>query len=319
MKLISWDEVHRFGDYAAVVEALGTMYRSGCDVIKRMDMIQPTVDCDEADCLLQPTWMRGRAFGVKIANVFPKNEELRGMPSILGLYLLFDGNTGEPLACIDGPAETMIKTACNSAFASQLLSRADSSTLLMMGAGRLAPYLIGAHRAVRPIRRVLIWNRTRAKAQELARRMNETEAIHEAVSDLGAAVQAADVISCATYADAPILPGKWLKPGAHVDLVGSYRPDQREADDEVAVRAKRLFVDARISTIEISADCIDPIAKGLLKRDEVADLFEVAQGKAPGRRSSSDITLFKSGGGGHEDLATALLIYQRSLAEASAP
>lgn len=314
MKLISWDDVHRFGDYAAVVDALGTMYRSGCDVIKRMDMIQPTAQGDEGDCLLQPAWMRGRAFGVKIANVFPKNEELRNKPSILGLYLLFDGNTGETLACIDGPAETMIKTACNSAYASQLLSRKDASTLLMMGAGRLAPYLIEAHRAVRPIRKVLIWNRTAAKARDLAQRMNKTDKVHEAVTDLGLAIQAADVISCATYANTPILAGKWLKAGAHVDLVGSYRPDQREADDDVARRAKRLFVDARISTVEVSGDCIDPLSKGLLKREEIADLFEVSQGKAPGRTSATDITLFKSGGGGHEDLATALLIYQRSLA-----
>ena len=314
MKVISWDDVHRFGDYAAVIDAIGTMYRTGCDVIERLDMSQPTSHGEVADCLIQPAWMKARALGIKVANVFPKNPERHNLPSVVGFYVLFDGNTGEPLACLDGTAETFIKTACNSAFASQLLSREDSSTMLMMGAGKLAPYLIEAHRAVRPIKKVLIWNRNLAKAQELAERLNKKAKGHEAVADRPAAIQAADVVCCATYAEAPILEGKWLKAGAHVDLVGGYRPDQREADDDVAIRAKRLYVDTRVTTVDVAGDAIDPVKKGLVKRDEIADLFEVAQGKAQGRRSATEITMFKSGGGGHEDLATALLIYQRSLA-----
>lgn len=314
MKVISWDDVHRFGDYAAVIDAIATMYRTGCDVIERLDMSQPTSHGEVADCLIQPAWMRARALGIKIANVFPKNPERHSLPSVVGLYVLFDGNTGEPLACIDGVAETFIKTACNSAVASQLLSREDSRTLLMMGAGKLAPYLIEAHRAVRPLERVLIWNRNFEKAQELAERMNRKAKGHEAVAERPAAIQAADIVCCATYAEQPILQGQWLKDGAHVDLVGGYRPDQREADDDVALRAKRLYVDTRVTTVDVAGDAIDPIKKGLVQRDEVADLFEVAQGRAQGRRSATDITMFKSGGGGHEDLATALLIYQRSLA-----
>jgi alanine dehydrogenase len=311
MRFIDWDEVHRFADYPSVVDAIARMYASGCDAMDRMIMCQPTADGDEGDFLMQPAWIRGRAFGIKIANVFPANEK-RGKPSILGVYVLFDGNSGELLACIDGPAETMIKTSCNSAVASRLLARANAKTMLMMGAGKLAPYLIAAHASVRPIRRVFIWNRTPDKARALAERLNRPGFEVRATTDAAAAAAEADLISCATYAAEPILLGKWLKPGAHVDLVGSYRPDLRESDDEVIRRAGRLYVDARFSTVEIAGDVTEPLKRGIIRTADIIDLFELAQGMRPGRTGDSDITVFKSGGGGHEDLATALMLYERA-------
>jgi ornithine cyclodeaminase len=311
MRFIDWDEVHRLADYPSVIDAIARMYASGCDAMDRMIMCQPTADGDEGDFLMQPAWMRGHAFGIKIANVFPANEK-RGKPSILGVYVLFDGNTGELLACIDGPAETMIKTACNSAVASRLLARSNAETMLMMGAGKLAPYLIAAHASVRPIRRVLIWNRTAEKASALAARLSRPGLDVSAVADAAQAAAEADLISCATYAAEPILRGKWLKPGAHVDLVGSYRPDLRESDDAVVQRAGRLYVDARFSTVEIAGDVTEPLKRGIIRSSEITDLFELAQGKRPGRGSDSDITVFKSGGGGHEDLATAVMLYERA-------
>jgi alanine dehydrogenase len=311
MRFIDWDEVHKLADYGSVVDAIARMYASGCDAMDRMIMCQPTSDGDEGDFLMQPAWMRGRGFGIKIANVFPANEK-RGMPSILGVYVLFDANTGELLACIDGPAETMIKTACNSAVASRLLARTGAETMLMMGAGKLAPYLIAAHASVRPIRRVLIWNRTAEKAKALAAKLSKPGFEAIAVTDAAKAASEADLISCATYAAVPILQGKWLKPGAHVDLVGGYRPDLRESDDEVIRRAGRLYVDARFSTVEIAGDVTEPLKRNLIRPGDITDLFELAQGKRPGRANDSEITVFKSGGGGHEDLATALMLYERA-------
>jgi ornithine cyclodeaminase len=311
MKFIDWDEVHKHADFPSLVTALTEMYRVGCDAMDRMILSQPTADGDEGDFLMQPAWMRGRAFGIKIANLFPANE-VRGKPSILGIYILFDGNTGEPLATIDGPAETMFKTAANSAVASRLLARADAKVMLMMGAGKLAPYLIAAHAAVRPIRRVLIWNRTAEKAESLAARLDRPGIAVEAVSDPAAAAAQSDIVSCATYAKEPILEGAWLKPGSHVDLVGSYRRDFRESDDEVIRRAGRLYVDARFSTVEISGDVIAPLAHNIIRPGDVIDLFELAQERRPGRRDAEEVTVFKSGGGGHEDLATAIMLYQRA-------
>ncbi len=315
MRFIDWDEVHKVADYPSVVDAIARMYATGCDDMNRMIMCQPTADGDEGDFLMQPAWMRGKAFGIKIANVFPANEK-RGKPSILGVYVLFDGNSGELLACIDGPAETMIKTACNSAVASRLLARGKTETMLMMGAGKLAPYLIAAHASVRPIRRVLIWNRTAEKARVLAKRLSRPGFEVVAATDPAKAAGEADLVSCATYAAEPILHGKWLKPGAHVDLVGSYRPDLRESDDDVIRRAGRLYVDARFSTVEIAGDVTEPLKRNLIRPAGIIDLFELAQGKRPGRKNDTEITVFKSGGGGHEDLATALMIYERAGASA---
>ncbi len=303
MKFLDREAVHRLADYPLVIDAIAAMYATGCDAVDRMILSQPTADGDQGDFLMQPAWLRGRAFGIKIANVFPGNQR-RGLPSILGAYVLFDGNTGELLGCVDGPAETNIKTACNSAVASRFLARPDASTMLMMGAGELAPYLIAAHASILPIRRVLIWNRTMEKAQALAERLDKPGFRAEAVADPAEAAAEADLVSCATYATEPILKGAWLKEGAHVDLVGSYRPDLRESDDDVARKAGRLFVDERSSTVEISGDVIDPVRKGLVEPGEITDLFELVQGRKPGRRSDDEITVFKSGGGGHEDLAT---------------
>lgn len=312
MKIIDWDGVHRLADYASLVEAIHAMYRSGCDAMDRMIMSQPTKDGDQGDFLMQPAWIRGKAFGIKLANVFPGNEA-RGKPSIMGTYLLFDGNTGEPLAMIDGTAETLVKTACNSAVASKLLARDGAEDMLMMGAGNLAPHLIGAHKASVPsLKRVMIWNRTKAKAEALASRLSRPGFLVEAVDDPAKAAGQADLVCCATYATEPILKGAWLKPGAHVDLVGGYRPDFRESDDEVIRRAGRMYVDARFSTVEIAGDVIEAWKRGLIKKDDITDLFELAQGKRPGRTSSAEITVFKSGGGGHEDLATALMLYERA-------
>lgn len=317
MQFIDWDEVHRLADYPSVVDAIARMYAAGCDAMDRMIITQPTSDGADGDFLMQPAWMRGRAFGIKIANVFPSNE-LRGKPSILGVYVLFDGNTGELLACIDGPAETMIKTASNSAVASRLLARHDAEVMFMMGAGKLAPYLIAAHASVRPIKRVMIWNRTAEKAQNLASHLNKPNLTVQAVTDRAAAAAKSDLICCATYAAEPILKGAWLKPGSHVDLVGSYRPDLRESDDDVIRRAGRLYVDARFSTIGISGDVIEPIKHNILQTNDVTDLFELAQGVQPGRKNADEITVFKSGGGGHEDLATAIMLYERSLSSHAA-
>lgn len=309
MRMINRDQVHEHLDYRALVESLTQMYRNGCDAMDRMLMTQPTKDGSEGDFLMQPAWIRGQHFGIKIANIFTGNDAY-GLPSIMGSYILFDGNTGEPLAYIDGTAETLVKTASNSATASNFLAREDSEVLLMMGAGNLAPYLIEAHSAVRPIKRVWIWNRTASKAQALAEKLDRPGYSVTAANDPEAAAQEADIVSCATFAAEPILHGAWLKAGAHVDLVGSYTPDLRESDDDVVRRAGRMFVDARFSTVEESGDVIEALKSGIITEDDITDLFELASETRPGRRDDEEITVFKSGGGGHEDLAVAQMLYK---------
>jgi alanine dehydrogenase len=181
-----------------------------------------------------------------------------------------------------------------------------------VGAGALAPHLVEAHCAARPIKRVLWWNRSRAA---LDRAMDSVRALlpHvtlEAASDLAAAIGRADIVSTATMSLEPVVKGAWLKPGAHLDLVGGYRPDMREADDECLKRAARIYVDARFTTLEVAGDLTQPIASGALDPASVIDMEQAARGEKPKRTSDDEITWFKSGGGGHEDLATAWAVYQ---------
>jgi ornithine cyclodeaminase len=181
----------------------------------------------------------------------------------------------------------------------------------MVGAGAMAPHLIMAHAAVRPIREVKIWNRSIERARKVASELKLERVRVEAASDLESAARWADVISCATMATSPLIRGAWLKPGAHLDLVGSFRPDMREADDDCVRRARRHYIDTRLTTLEESGDIIDPVASGLIDPEALIETFQLARGEKPGRMDAEEITFFKSGGGGHEDLGTAQYLLKR--------
>lgn len=298
------ETVRRCGAFSTLVPAIQAMNRDGTDRIDRMLISQPT-QAGQNDWLMLPAWQFDRCFGIKIANVFPGNAA-HNLASVQGAYLLFDGQTGETLCGMDGAMLTLRKTAANSAAASDWLARKDAATLCMVGAGALAPHLVEAHCAMRPIRRVLWWNRSRAAldgAIQSMRALLPNIAI-EAVSDLGTAVAQADIVSTATMSLEPVVKGAWLKRGAHLDLVGGYRPDMREADDDCLKRAARIYVDARFTTLEVAGDLTQPIASGVLDQASVVDMEQAARGQKPKRTSDSEITWFKSGGGGHEDLAT---------------
>lgn len=249
-----------------------------------------------------PAWEDGAAIGIKLVTIFPDNPAARDLPSVQAVVLLFDGETGEALALMDGTEITYRKTACDSALGSQLLSRDDARTLLMVGAGGLAPHLIAAHRAVRPsIDRVLVWNRSVDKAQRLV----ADGVADDVVDDLEHASGLADVISTATMAKDPLILGAWLRPGTHVDCVGAFLPDHREVDDDVVTGAE-LFVDSRLATLDEGGDLVIPIGNGVITEEHVrADLYELCRGEHPGRSGPDAITMFENGGGGHLDLMTA--------------
>jgi len=304
MRIVSAEEAHRLLDYPSLVEALRELFRRGVDRAERSLLTQPLSDGRQNDWLLLPAWQYGRHMGIKLVSVFPHNTE-RGIDSIQGLYVLFDGTTGLPLAAIDGAAITLRKTAANSALAATYLAREDAASLLMIGTGALGPHLVRAHCAVRPIRRVRLWNRTAARAEAAAAELKAELGLDvAAITDLEPAIREADIVSCATMATSPLVRGAWLKPGAHVDLVGGFRETMREADDE-AIRRSRIFVDARFTAAAHAGDICQPLAAGLITDSDITDTFELARGQKPGRQSADEITLFKSGGGGHEDLGTA--------------
>jgi alanine dehydrogenase len=304
MTWIDADAIRRVTTYPALCDALDAGHRAGVDDLGRVVLSQPspTQDGMTNAFLCLPAWQRGEALGAKVCTVFPENGE-RGLdvPAIQAVYLLFDGMDGRPLAAIDATEMTYWKTAAVSAQGSRFLSRPDVETLVMLGAGGLGPHVIAAHRAVRPsIKRVIVWNRTHAKAVALAEAVGG-----EAWEDRDAAVAEADIVAAATNATEPLIAGAHLKDGCHVDLIGSYTPDMREADDE-AVRRARVFCDDRRGSLAESGDFIQPIASGAMtEADVLADYFELARGAHPGRETDTEITLCKNIGGGHLDLMAA--------------
>jgi alanine dehydrogenase len=311
MRVISAAEIEAALDWDSLIERLRQTFRRGVEVpVRHHHEIAGGPDGIDGTLLLMPAWQPGRHLGVKIATVFPGNGE-QGLPSVMGAYLLLDGKTGAPLALIDGPMLTLKRTAAASALAAGYLARPDCERLLMVGTGALAPHLIMAHAAVRPICNVLIWGRDPDKAAKLAKRLDRPDLKVEATTDLAAAVKGAEIISCATLSAQPLIKGAWLQPGQHLDLVGAFRPDMRESDDE-AVRRALVFVDTREGALSEAGDIVQAVASGALDPEDVAgDLFELTRGERDGRRSYDQITLFKSVGTALEDLAAAQLAVER--------
>ena len=309
MLLIDETGVRNATPFAELVEAIRDIFRAGCQMPTRHHHTVGVPGEPDATLLLMPAWTEGHYMGVKIVSVFPGNLG-RSLPSISGTYLLSSAVTGRNLAMIDGAELTARRTAASSALASSYLSRKESSVLLICGTGRLSLNLIEAHCSQRPIERVLIWGRSLEKARATAALASNAGIRIEAISDLEAAARQADIISCGTLSSEPLIRGAWLKPGAHLDLVGAFTPKMRESDDEAVLRAS-LFVDTRDGALSEGGDLVQPISSGIIGRDAVrADLYDLARGIHAGRTSDSEITLFKSVGAALEDLAGAVLAFE---------
>ena len=303
--------------YPALIDILDAAFAKGAIAPLRHHHPIALADRPEAMLLLMPAWeastpgadTAGRYIGVKSVTVFSDNAT-RNKPAVYGTYLLMSAQSGETVAVMDATRLTAWRTAAASALASRYLSRPDTSRLLMVGAGALAPFLVRAHASVRPIREVVIWNRTRGRAElvvaELAR-----HGIAASVADgLEAAARRAEIISTATLSADPLIQGAWLTPGTHLDCVGAFRPSMRETDDDV-VRQARIFADTRIGAFGEAGDILQPIAAGVIGKDAVlGDLFDLTRGQVTGRVADRDITLFKSVGAAIEDLAAAVAVYE---------
>ena len=311
MRVLSAADLASALDYAPLIDRIEETFREGCTVPVRHHHTIPVAGEPDATLLLMPAWRNGRFVGVKVVTVFPGNAA-RGQPAIAASYLLFDGATGVLLALLDGAELTARRTASASALAARHLSRPDSTRLLMVGTGTMAPHLVRAHACARPIRHVAVWGRSPEKAARLAAVLDgpDLEATHAA--DLEAALGEADVISCATLATEPVVLGAWLRPGQHLDLVGAFTPDMREADDEALARA-RVYVDTRDGALVEAGELVGAIKRGVIAADDIrGDLFDLTRGTAKGRAGADEITLFKSVGTALEDLAAATLAMERT-------
>lgn len=313
-------EIRQALPWDRLIHALNDIFtKEVCAPVRHHHSINVPND-SQATLLLMPAWLEGEYLGVKLVNVFPGNNQ-RGLPGLNSHYMLSSGKTGQPLAQLEANELTALRTAAASAMASAFLSREDASALLMVGAGRMARYLISAHRSVRPIRTVNVWNRNESAALALVDelRAEGVEAQLCPVNQLEKAVRQADIISCATMSKVPLILGEWLKPGAHLDLVGSFTPTMRETDN-IALQRCQVFVDVRANALSETGDLIIPIREGAITEAAIqAEFTELCQGHHQGRVDLEDpltaITLFKSVGDSREDLAAAILAYQQSIGD----
>jgi ornithine cyclodeaminase/alanine dehydrogenase-like protein (mu-crystallin family) len=305
MKHIDFDTVHRLATVGSLVEPLRRVFGSNAVSPARAHYELEAIGRPRA-LLLMPSWQPDRDIGVKIATVYPDNAD-RGLPSVNAAYVLFSWQTGEPRAWIDGRALTLIRTAAVSALAADLLAPATPDVLLMVGTGALSRYFVEGHLAVRRYRSVLIWGRDSQKAAAVARDLSTRGWPVGVANDLEAAARSADVISCATLAQQPLIKGRWLKSQCHLDLVGSFTPTMREADDD-CMRGAFIAVDTLTALTE-SGDLSEPLARGVIAKDDISLLGELIAAKpAPARARK---TVFKSVGVAHADLAVAEQLVER--------
>lgn len=293
-----------------LVQALREMFAQGCEVPQR----HTHSIGDAGTVLLMPAWRPGRHLGVKTINIFPGNTA-QGLPGLHAVYLLFDANTGVPVALMDGSELTTRRTAAASALAAHYLARADVQHLVVLGSGRVAALLPEAYRQVRPkLQRVTVWNHRAEGAERLAAQLRAQGFDAQASTELEAAVRSACIVSCATLATTALVQGAWLAPGTHLDLIGSFTPAMREADGACFARG-RVFVDTEEALLK-AGDVLQAVAEGHFNPARTqATLARLCRGQHPGRQQGGDLTVFKAVGTALEDLAAA----EMALAAGAAP
>ncbi len=302
-------KVPQFLSYAAAIGRL--RWRDAVEALRQGHALPPA---EIRDVFLGPptgtmmsrsAFIEGLGYGAKTFTVCDGNAA-KGLPTVQGAMLVFDKDTGALQAIVDSPLVTEIKTAADSVLGASLLARPDSRHLLVVGAGTVAASLVRAYTAVLPgIERVSVWSRRPEQAQALVAGLGGVTANLQPVPDLRAAVGQADIVSAATMARQPVILGDWVRPGTHVDLIGAFKADMREADDALMARAA-LFVDSRATTLGHIGELTMPIASGAITAESVlGDFYDLLRPGARRRRSNDEITVFKNGGGAHLDLMIA--------------
>ncbi|WP_291387462.1 MULTISPECIES: ornithine cyclodeaminase family protein [Achromobacter] len=307
MRLIDTEQTRNALSFDTVIPALRDAFREDATVPARhVHAIQS--GNAHGTSLIMPAWSERGYFGVKIINIFPENTHL-GLPGLHATYNLYSATTGVPVAQVDGDIVTVYRTAGAAALGADYLARADARTLLIVGSGRIAGLVAQAMRTVRPIQRVLVWNVRPAGAETLAATLREQGFDAQAVTDLQAAAGQADIVSCATLSTVPLIHGAWLRPGTHLDLIGSFKPEMRETDP-ACFDGTTVYVDTDEAPTK-SGDLLSAFDAGVLTREGIkGNLHQLAKGEAPGRRNDQEVTVFKAVGSALEDLTLATLVYE---------
>ncbi len=310
MKVYDRKNVASSLQYGILIEALRKAFSSKISVPERVQHTIENKSGSDATLLLMPAWKMGEHIGIKIVSVFPENTS-QNISAVHANYFLMNANDGRPIAVMDGTELTLRRTACASALAADYLANKNADTLLMIGTGNLAPHMIKAHCVVRDYSRILIWGRNEEKAEKLALSLDIKDKEIMAKNDLREALNHADVISCATLTQRPLIMGDWIKPGQHLDLVGAFTPDMAEADSQ-AISMSKIVVDTYEGALSESGELINALKEGRIKKKNIlSDLRELVLKEKNIRNDSNDITLFKSVGTALEDLAAAELVIEK--------
>jgi 1-pyrroline-2-carboxylate reductase [NAD(P)H] len=311
MRVITAEQVHAALRYPDFIDVLEEGFRKQHVMPPRQVMLlDETSGSDDAFAML-PSW-NDDVIALKAFTYFPQNQS--PFRTLYSQILLFDRGCGEPRAMVDGVSVTCWRTAGISALASRFLSRPDSATLLLLGTGKLAPFLIAAHATVRSLKRVLIWGRSPDKVMKLVAAMGKDfpGIEFQAVSDLPSACGQADIVVCATGSHEILVRGEWIRPGTHTDFLGNHHATKRECDSSMITRS-RVFVDTRLNCFKEAGEILVPISEGVFSKDQVvAELSELCRGSVRGRQDDQEITLFKSVGCALGDLCGAVTAWRAS-------
>lgn len=300
-------------DYKELIEALKEIFQTQYTMPLRHHHFYQTAQGDENTLILMPVW-NDEYMGMKQVTVAPANTAI-GIPSIFAQYILSNSLTGQPLALMNAAGLTSRRTACTSALAADYLSRKDAKHLLVVGGGKVAQHLVQAYSTIRDFSKISLWMRNEEKLHLFVKELQQQGYRVEAVKDLEKTARQADIISCATLSETPIVKGEWVKAGTHLDMIGSHKPDTRETDNEAILKSK-IFVDSRMGALHETGELAIPIAEGIISEKDVkADITALIKGIHHGRTNDKEVTLFKSAGLAVEDLAAALLVYKKYLAK----
>ena len=309
MKILTAEDVHAALSYPAMIDALQEAYSGSFNMPPRQVFLLDDQPENHDAFAVLPSW-NDELVAVKSFTYFPDNPK----PKYASLYskiMLFDRKHGEPLALVDGTSVTFWRTAGISGLASRLLSREDSKTLLLLGTGNLAPYIIRAQLSVRPIDRVMTWGLTLGNAQAVVRQLaKENDAVRfEVADDLQTACGEADIIVSATGSHEPLVLGDWIRPGTHTNFIGNHHATKRECDTALVAKSK-VYADSYVNCFKEAGEVLVPINEGAISKDHVVgELTQMCSGAVSLRESGDEITLFKSIGMALSDLVGAGCAY----------
>lgn len=311
MKIFDTNATRNALEFKSLISKLKNMFIEGCEVPLRHSHKLASGGDGDGTVLIMPAWQQGKYLGIKTVNIFAGNAAKR-LPGLHSTYILYDASTGVPLAHIDGNEITSRRTAAASALAASYLARKDSSRLVLLGAGRVGSLVPDAYRAVLPITHVSVWDQNPQAAQGLVDRLKKGGIQAHLVSDLAQSVSEADVVTCATLATSPVVRGEWLSPGSHLDLIGSFTPEMREADDD-CFRGASVFVDTSEAP-QKSGDLLGPLSRNVISQEALRGTLEaLCRGDAAARTNDTERTVFKAVGTALEDLAAATLVYEETI------